>query len=142
MIPVTVEYAFNDVEEDRLTKLLSLTQFHPLQAENTVQVTSSRLVRTALQTTGDSWTCYDGRIGQDESDVDCGGSCVARCSVGKKCESYSDCQNSLNCSGGVCNAFTFSSFTLSLLVAVAVVVVITVFMSLYYCRQSKVYHVA
>ena len=140
VIPVTAENAFQDVEEDRLTKLLSLTQFHPLRAENAVQVESSRLLRTALQTAGDSWTCYDGRVGQDESDVDCGGSCVARCSTGMKCESHSDCQTSLSCSGGVCNAFTFSSFTLSIVIAVAVVVVLTVVMSLYYCRQSKVCH--
>ena len=142
VIPVAADNALADVEKDRLAKLLSLTPLHPLQAENAVQVESSRLLRTALQTTGDSWTCYDGRVGQDESDVDCGGSCVARCSSGMKCESHSDCQASLNCSGGVCYAFTFSSFTLSIMIAVAVVIVITVIMSLYQCRQSKVCHFA
>ena len=46
-------------------------------------------------------TCGDGIINNDESDVDCGGSCGARCAVGKLCNFYTDCSE-FSCAGGLC----------------------------------------
>jgi hypothetical protein len=36
-------------------------------------------------------SCADGVANQDESDVDCGGSCAAKCVAGQKCGGNSDC---------------------------------------------------
>jgi hypothetical protein len=35
--------------------------------------------------------CFDGEWNGDEGDVDCGGSCAARCAAGQHCWSHSDC---------------------------------------------------
>jgi hypothetical protein len=45
-------------------------------------------------------TCTDGRIGGDESDVDCGGSCP-KCELGKVCGTGVDCASG-ECQGHVC----------------------------------------
>ena len=45
-------------------------------------------------------TCHDSIKNQDESDVDCGGSCGA-CGTGHTCSRNADCVTS-NCSGGLC----------------------------------------
>ena len=47
-------------------------------------------------------TCSDGKRGGDESDVDCGGSCLP-CAVGKKCAKPGDCLTGV-CTGGTCRA--------------------------------------
>ena len=46
-------------------------------------------------------TCSDGIKNQDESDVDCGGSCGAICANDKVCVVNTDCQSN-NCDSGVC----------------------------------------
>ena len=38
-------------------------------------------------------TCVDGILNQDETDVDCGGSCPNKCVVGQSCIVNSDCQS-------------------------------------------------
>ena len=43
--------------------------------------------------------CLDGLVTGKESDVDCGGGCEKKCSLGKKCNSDSDCGDELSCSG-------------------------------------------
>lgn len=48
--------------------------------------------------------CADGVRDGDESDVDCGGSCVP-CSGGRRCQTYFDCASGM-CSGGICAAAT------------------------------------
>ena len=45
--------------------------------------------------------CNDNVHNGDESDVDCGGSCLAKCGNGKACLSFNDCASSL-CGGGKC----------------------------------------
>jgi hypothetical protein len=57
--------------------------------------------------TGDSETCTDGVQNQDESDVDCGGSCPA-CANGQACLENSDCV-SLNCVAGICEEVALPS---------------------------------
>ncbi len=47
-------------------------------------------------------SCDDGLLNQDETDVDCGGSCPA-CADGLSCKTDSDCQ-SQDCNGGRCRA--------------------------------------
>lgn len=39
----------------------------------------------------DADSCENGEQDGDESDVDCGGSCVTRCSVGDSCNTFEDC---------------------------------------------------
>ena len=46
--------------------------------------------------------CTDGVKDGDESDVDCGGSCVAGCATGKHCNSPADCAGADICFGGIC----------------------------------------
>ncbi len=46
-------------------------------------------------------TCGDIIKNQDESDVDCGGSCSSKCQYGKSCKANADCQTSF-CSFGTC----------------------------------------
>ncbi len=52
--------------------------------------------------TGEPDSCHDGIKNGDESDVDCGGSCVARCGDEKACLAPSDCVAGASCSAGVC----------------------------------------
>ncbi len=47
-------------------------------------------------------TCTDGIQNQNESDVDCGGSCFT-CPDGSSCNTNFDC-SSFNCMGGICQA--------------------------------------
>jgi len=47
-------------------------------------------------------SCNDGVKNNDETDVDCGGSCIANCSNGEVCLSNLDCISTF-CSGGVCS---------------------------------------
>lgn len=48
-------------------------------------------------------SCTDGIRNQDESDVDCGGSCSLKCSNGKVCKSNADCISNV-CTSGTCAA--------------------------------------
>ena len=49
-------------------------------------------------------TCTNGSLDGDETDLDCGGSCIG-CSAGQMCSSGADCLAGLNCeAGGVCEA--------------------------------------
>lgn len=47
-------------------------------------------------------TCADGERNQDETDVDCGGSCGA-CATGDSCSKASDCASGF-CTAGICTA--------------------------------------
>jgi len=47
--------------------------------------------------------CSDGIKNQDETDIDCGGSICSKCSNGKACLIYLDCQSGL-CSNGICQS--------------------------------------
>ncbi len=46
-------------------------------------------------------SCGDGSQNQDETDVDCGGSCGPTCDIGQQCDDDGDCA-SANCSSGSC----------------------------------------
>ncbi|MEZ4307779.1 MAG: lamin tail domain-containing protein [Polyangiaceae bacterium] len=45
--------------------------------------------------------CSDGVQNGDETDIDCGGSCVTKCTNGQMCGGGADCASGI-CSGGVC----------------------------------------
>jgi hypothetical protein len=45
--------------------------------------------------------CDDGFLNGDESDLDCGGGCPVKCSVGQQCRAPYDCQSG-SCEAGVC----------------------------------------
>jgi hypothetical protein len=46
-------------------------------------------------------TCSDALKNQDESDVDCGGSCSVKCVSGKSCKSNTDCISNI-CTNSIC----------------------------------------
>jgi hypothetical protein len=48
-------------------------------------------------------TCTDAVKNGTETDIDCGGTCAAKCANGKTCSVNADCSSTL-CSGGVCAA--------------------------------------
>lgn len=47
------------------------------------------------------FSCANGTRDGNESDVDCGGACAAKCENGKQCRSAADCLNEI-CDNGVC----------------------------------------
>lgn len=49
----------------------------------------------------DPYTCYDGALSEGESDVDCGGVCLAKCGEGRSCAADADCAAQL-CEDGRC----------------------------------------
>ncbi len=51
-------------------------------------------------------SCTNGAKDADESDVDCGGACPARCEAKKACAVAADCKTGLVCVRGVCAAAT------------------------------------
>ncbi|MDI3285759.1 hypothetical protein [Polyangium sp. 15x6] len=46
------------------------------------------------------FSCEDGTKNGTETDIDCGGECIERCTLGQACKSPSDCDES--CDNGVC----------------------------------------
>lgn len=48
--------------------------------------------------------CDDGIHNGDETDVDCGGSCPSRCTLGEGCGEGSDCGSGV-CKAGVCSVY-------------------------------------
>ena len=46
---------------------------------------------SSLDNACDVESCEDGAKNQDETDVDCGGSCEAKCALGRGCSSAGDC---------------------------------------------------
>jgi hypothetical protein len=46
-------------------------------------------------------SCTDATKNQDETDIDCGGSCGLKCVAGKSCKANSDCISNI-CTGNVC----------------------------------------
>lgn len=56
---------------------------------------------TTTCTAGTCITCFDGIRTEDETDVDCGGSCTKKCDDTKRCIKAADCANN-DCYGGTC----------------------------------------
>ncbi|MCF7861071.1 hypothetical protein K9M79_02410 [Candidatus Woesearchaeota archaeon] len=46
-------------------------------------------------------SCFDGQKNGNEPDIDCGGSCFAKCADGKSCRADTDCENQY-CPAGIC----------------------------------------
>ena len=47
--------------------------------------------------------CENGRHDSGiETDTDCGGECIRKCEIGKKCAKNTDCEGTANCMGGLC----------------------------------------
>lgn len=68
------------------------------------------------------YTCYDGLVNEDETDVDCGGTtCSERCQRSKRCVVDSDCVSFL-CSGEVCQLSASQSGIVRILLSIVVVV--------------------
>ena len=50
---------------------------------------------------------------KDESDVDCGGKCIQKCSINQSCENSFDCETGLACKKTICKRQ--ASFTIPVL---------------------------
>ena len=86
----------------------------------------------------EQYTCYDGLVSEDETDVDCGGTtCSKRCQRGKRCVVDSDCESFL-CSGAACQLSASQSGIVRILLSIAVVVgVIVLVVVLMLCSQCS-----
>ena len=86
----------------------------------------------------EQYTCYDGLVSEDETDVDCGGTtCSKRCQRGKRCVVDSDCESFL-CSGAACQLSASQSGIVRILLSIAVVVgVIVLVVVLLLCSQCS-----
>lgn len=115
---------------------LSLTSNH--FDSNSLKTTSVRLMRTALQTTADSWKCFDGKKEADESDVDCGGACSVKCGEGLACQSKDDCKSDLRCRNNMCSAFDPATLVLSLAIIGLVIGIMAVLIAIYFMTQFNV----
>lgn len=91
---------------------------------------SQLLVLSSGQT--DPYTCYDGLQNADETDVDCGGVCLAKCGVGKRCLSDKDCASQL-CEEGACKKKTLGAGWIVVIVLLVVVVVCIVVLLVLMC---------
>ncbi|CAF4190164.1 unnamed protein product, partial [Adineta steineri] len=64
------------------------------------RVYSRELSATEVAVLSKDKTCFDGFMNGDETDIDCGGSCLT-CAVGQKCILTKDCNNVL-CTNDIC----------------------------------------
>ncbi|CAF1407394.1 unnamed protein product [Adineta steineri] len=64
------------------------------------RVYSRELSATEIYALTKDKTCFDGIMGDDETDIDCGGSCF-KCAVGQNCILTKDCNNVL-CTNDIC----------------------------------------
>ncbi|CAF1435857.1 unnamed protein product, partial [Adineta steineri] len=64
------------------------------------RVYSRELSATEISALTKDKACFDGLMNGDESDIDCGGSCLT-CAAGKKCALTKDCDNT-QCANGTC----------------------------------------
>ncbi|CAF4125547.1 unnamed protein product [Adineta steineri] len=64
------------------------------------RVYSRELSATEVAVLSKDKTCFDGIMDGDETDIDCGGSCLT-CAVGQKCTLTKDCNNVL-CTNDIC----------------------------------------
>ncbi len=124
--------------DEKMKQLNSLSLASPHFDNNSIKTTSIRLMRTALQTTTDSWKCFDGKKEADESDVDCGGVCSVKCGEGLACQSKDDCKSDLRCRNSVCSAFDPATLVLSLAIIGLVIGVMAVLIAIYFMTQFNV----
>jgi hypothetical protein len=77
--------------------------------DTTTKTTETTPTKTVTQTpppttpveTKPAATCTDATKNQDETDIDCGGSCGLKCAAGKSCKANSDCVSGI-CTANVC----------------------------------------
>ena len=82
--------------------------------------------KVLIQDNSDPFTCYNNRLDDDETDVDCGGSsCSSRCPASAKFSSDSDCDD-MSCFRGKCTNINWMRIFYIAGIAVAVIVVIAV----------------
>ena len=60
-----------------------------------------------VQTSSDPYTCYNNKLDEGESDVDCGGpTCLSRCVSKQRCGVDSDCEGTMSCFNGKCTSLS------------------------------------
>ena len=78
----------------------------------------------------DRYSCYDGVLSPEETDVDCGGVCSKKCGSKQQCKTAEDCASG-KCSNGRCMGNVVAVVVVLVVgVALLVIVVIVVFVSL------------
>lgn len=82
---------------------LSSSYIHEIFDTFNIPVNEIQLESLFIQESADPYTCYNGRIDGDETDVDCGGNkCMTRCTSKQMCIEDSDCNGSMSCFSGKC----------------------------------------
>ena len=128
-----------DVRQSLFTAWLS----HSLV--NVEGITSAKVVNVFIVTTEqtDLYTCYDGIVNGDETDIDCGGEeCSLRCLTSQKCVFDRDCKSS-SCRNGVCKVTSWlegHTWLLILIICLIVVIIGLVFCLVILCCYSPRKH--
>lgn len=98
---VPVEYT-EDVFE-KMKRFLGSSKIYDVFDYLSIGIEDIEVNTMFIQETYDPFTCYNNRLDEDETDVDCGGSkCLVRCSSKQKCAGDGDCDGSMNCFSGKC----------------------------------------
>ena len=86
----------------RLDEMIADNDIKTQMKGKRLAVTRVEMVNVFEQGGQDKWSCYDGIQNEDETDADCGGSCLNACTLSKQCSTQSDCVDGLYCTKGKC----------------------------------------
>ena len=85
----------------------------------------------------DPYTCYDGSLSGDESDVDCGGSCLQKCQQNQRCVSDNDCASGL-CEEMQCRRQMWETgWIVAVVIIVVFIVLIVVLFVFVVCTRKR-----
>lgn len=113
-----------------LAKTLSAAGF-PTQSVASQNVFSVEAGQT------DAFSCYDGKLSPDETDVDCGGVCSQKCGSKQQCKVPEDCVSG-KCSNGRCMGNVVTVIVVLVVgLVVLVIVVIVVFVALSHDKEKE-----
>ena len=111
---------------DRIETFLSSSAFTTLFKSLGLGITDVSLTKMMIQSSSEPYTCYDGTISGEETDVDCGGNeCVARCPSSQMCSVKEDCESG-SCMNGKCSGIDWKRIFFIACIVVAVIVIIVI----------------
>lgn len=86
----------------RLNEMLTDNDIQQRMKGKYMKVKTVQILSTFSQGNLDLWSCYDHQQDGDETDIDCGGSCVNGCTMLQKCNTQADCVDGLFCTKKKC----------------------------------------
>lgn len=86
----------------RLNEMIAENDLKEGMAGKLVTIRNAAILSMFEQINEDKWSCYDRLKNEDETDVDCGGSCMNGCTLQKHCLVGNDCVDGLYCTKGKC----------------------------------------